>query len=311
MPVRLRRAAAGQTDAMAWQTSERVMKYRAKNRYIDIVVEMLDGWRRHLSGRNSSVLAFYTFLSIFPLMLVATTILGFVLQGNADLQQRLINGAADEIPILGQTLKDDPRSLNGSTISLIIGLLGALWSSTKAFVGLQGALDDTWEVPLEQRAGLPVQRGRALVGLLIIGSAQIGSIVVASIVSAAALPVVGQVFIFLATVAINIVVLAAMFRFLTSANPTWRDVWPGAIAAGIAYSILQRIGPWIVKRITDGVEPPYETFYVVIGLISWLSLVATATIMAAELNAALKRRRHALELEFDTMGADFDVPVRA
>lgn len=294
---------------MAWQTSERVMKIRAKNTTIDIVVEMLDGWRRHLSGRNASLLAFFTFLSIFPLMLAATTIFGWILADNVELQARLINGAADEIPIIGETLKNNPRSLDGSTISLIIGLAGALWSSTKAFVGLQSALDDTWEVSIDERAGLPVQRGRALVGLLIIGSAQVGSIAVAAVVRAAGLPGFSQALIFLGTVVINILVLGAMFRFLTNSNPTWRDVWPGAIAAGIVFSILQRIGPSIVTGITDGVEPAYEPFYVVIGLVTWLGFVAIATLMSAELNAAIVRRRDAIPLP--TMGADFDLPVRA
>lgn len=293
---------------MAWQTSSRVMKIRAKNDTIDIIVEMLDGWRRHLSGRNASLLAFFTFLSIFPLMLAATTILGFVLEGNADLQQRIVDGAASEIPVVGESIAANPQALTGNIWALIIGLGGAIWSSTRAFVGLQGALDDTWEVPVDDRAGLPVQRGRAIAGLLIIGTAQVGSLAIAAIVSAADLPGLSQMLLTLATAVINIVTIAAMFRFLTEADPTWRDVWPGAIPAGIVFSILQRIGPEIVKRIADG-NAAYETFGVVIGLITWLSLVSIATLMAAELNAAIVRRRNAVP--FPTMGADFDLPVRA
>jgi membrane protein len=293
---------------MAWQTSNRVMEIRAKNHYFDIFVEMLDGWRRHLSGRNASLLAFFTFLSIFPLMLAAVTILGFVLEGNEDLQKRIIDGAAADIPVVGASIADDPQALTGNLWALIIGLGGALWSSTKAFVGLQGALDDTWEVPVDDRAGLPVQRGRAIVGLMIIGTAQIGSLVIASTVSAAALPGISQILLTLATVVINILIIAAMFRFLTEASPTWLDVWPGAILAGIIFSILQRVGPEIVKSIAES-NAAYETFGVVIGLVTWLGFVAIATLMAAELNAAIVRRRNAVP--YPTMGADFDLPVRS
>jgi len=297
---------------MAWQTSDRVMKIRARNKYIDVFVEMLDGWRRHLSGRNASLLAFFTFLSIFPLMLAAVTILGFVLDGNEDLQQRIVDGAASEIPVVGETIANDPQALTGNFWALVIGLGGALWSSTKAFVGLQGALDDTWEVPVDDRAGLPVQRGRALIGLLIIGTAQIGSLVIASIVSAAGLPGFSQLLLTLATVVINILVIAAMYRFLTEADPSWRDVWPGAIVAGIIFTILQRVGPEIVKSIADG-NPAYQTFGVVIGLVTWLSFVAIAALMAAELNAAIVRLRHRFEDAplLDPTRADFDLPVRS
>jgi len=298
---------------MAWQTSDRVMKFRKANKFVDIAVETLHGWSRHISGRNASVLAFFTFLSIFPLMLAATTILGFVLDGNQDLQDKIVDGAADEIPILGQKLKDDPRSLNGSVIGLIFGLAAALFASTKAFVGLQGALDDTWEVDVEDRAGFVPQRGKAFVGILILGGAQIGNIALASIASALGLPAISQVLIFLGTVVINIVAIASMYRFLTSASPTWSDVWPGGIMAGIIFSILQRLGPDIVKRSTEGVDETYQTFFVVIGLVTWLGFISIALLMAAELNAALVRLRSRGEdgLQFPNQGADFDLPVRA
>ena len=293
---------------MAWQTSTRVMEVRARNQFADVFVEMLDGWRRHLSGRNASLLAFFTFLSIFPLMLAAVTILGFVLEGNEELQQRIVDGAAAEIPVVGESLADDPQALTGNWWALIIGLGGALWSSTKAFVGLQGALDDTWEVPVDDRAGLPVQRGRAIIGLMIIGTAQLSSLAIASVVSAAGLSSISRILLMLATLIINILVIAAMFRFLTEASLTWRDVWPGAILAGIVFSILQRVGPEIVRSIAEG-NAAYETFGVVIGLVTWLSFVAIATLMAAELNAAIVRRREGVP--HPTMGADFDLPVRS
>ena len=104
-----------------------------------------------------------------------------------------------------------------------------------------------------------------------------------------------------------------MFRFLTSATPTWSDVWPGGIMAGIIFSILQRLGPEIVNRSTEGVDESYQTFFVVIGLVTWLSFIAIALLMSAELNAAIVRLRGRRDedLPFNDMGADFDLPVRA
>ena len=94
---------------MAWTTSDKVMELREKSRPFDVFAEMMDGWRRHLSGRNASLVAFFGFLSIFPLMLAAVSILGFVLSGNEKLQQDIIDGAASEIPVLGETLANNPR----------------------------------------------------------------------------------------------------------------------------------------------------------------------------------------------------------
>jgi uncharacterized BrkB/YihY/UPF0761 family membrane protein len=276
---------------MPWTTSDKVMEIRGKHPAIDVTVDMLDGWRRHLSGRNASVLAFFGFLSIFPLMLAATTILGFVLENNEELQQRIIDGALADIPVLGQQLQNDPASLSGNWWALIIGVGGALWSSTKAFVGLQGALDDIWEIHVDHRDPMPKQRGKALLGLLFIGAAQIGTIVISALVNAAGLPNIGRIALLLATVAINVVVLAAMFRFLTAAETTWRDVWPGAVASGIVFAVLQYFGTAIVNQITENASDTYGQFALVLGLVTWLSLLAISSLMSAEFNASLVRQR--------------------
>ncbi len=276
---------------MPWTTSDKVMELRSKHPAIEVGVDTLDGWRRHISGRNASVLAFFGFLSIFPLLLAATTILGFVLEGNEDLQQRIIDGALSDIPVLGRELQEDPASLSGNWWVLIIGLGGALWSSTKAFVAMQLAFDDVWEVHVDHRDALPKQRGKALLGILFIGGAQVGSIVIATLVNSAGLPNVGRILLVLATVAINVTMIAAMYRFLTAAEPTWSDVWPGAIVAGVVYTLLQQFGTMIVKSITDNASDTYGNFALVLGLVTWLSLLAIATIMSAEWNAALVRHR--------------------
>jgi uncharacterized BrkB/YihY/UPF0761 family membrane protein len=148
-----------------------------------------------------------------------------------------------------------------------------------------------------------------MAGILILGGAQVGNVVLASVASALGLPAISQILIFLGTVVINIVVMAAMFRFLTSATPSWGDVWPGAIMAGVIFSILQRLGPTIVQRSTEGVDTAYQTFFVVIGLVTWLSFIAIALLMAAELNAAIVRLRDTPTDTHD-LGPDFDLAVR-
>lgn len=276
---------------MAWTTSDKVMELRSKHPAIEVGVDTLDGWRRHISGRNASTLAFFGFLSIFPALLAATTILGFVLEGNEDLQQRIIDGALADIPVLGQQLENDPASLSGNIWALLIGLGGALWSASKAFVAMQGAFDDVWEVEVDHRDAMPKQRGKALLGILFIGGAQVGTIVIATLVASAGLPNIGRILLVLATVAINITMIAAMYRFLTAAEPTWSDVWPGAIVAGIVYTLLQHFGTTIVRSITENASDTYGQFALVLGLVTWLGLLSIATIMSAEWNAALVRHR--------------------
>ena len=59
---------------MAWTGHPRVTAVRRRYAIADVVVETLDGFRRHQSGRNAAVLAYWGFLSVFPLLLAATTV---------------------------------------------------------------------------------------------------------------------------------------------------------------------------------------------------------------------------------------------
>lgn len=276
---------------MAWTTNPRVVALRERSAAVDVVVATLDGWRRHLSGRNASVISFFGFLSIFPLLLVATTILAFVLDGNEDLQQRIIDGALSHIPVLGAELAADPTALRGNVWVLIVGLVGALWSATKAFVAVHQAQDDTWEIPVDDRAMMPVQRARALLGIVFIGAAQVAGVAAAAFVDAANLPLGGRLLLLAATLAINVATIAAMYRFLTSAQPSWRDVWPGAVGAGIAYTFVQHFGTYLVTRITENASATYGNFAVVLGLVTWLGLLAISAVMGCEFNVALLGRR--------------------
>lgn len=283
------------------------MVYRERFWAFDVFAEMMDGWRRHLSGRNASLVAFFAFLSIFPLMLAAVSILGFVLDGNDQLREDIVDSAASEIPVLGQTLAENTEAIDGSIWALIIGLAVALFSSTKAFVGLQSALDDAWDVDVDDRAGMPIQRGKALAGLVIIALPQIAVLVVASILTATNLPAVGDLGIMLATIGVNIVVIAGMYRFFTSYPTTWRLVFPGAIIAGIVFTILQNVGTALVKAQAEGGEEPMKTINTILGLLTWLSLIGITLIMCAELNAAIKRLGDGRHVE---RGPEMNIPLR-
>jgi membrane protein len=276
---------------MPWTTSDRVVALRAKSGAVDVTVEMLDGWRRHLSGRSASLLSFFFFLSIFPLLLAATTVLGLVLQDNPDLQQDIVDGALADIPVLGSQLQSDPASLDGNVFVLIFGLVLALWSATKAVVALQGALDDIWEIDVDDRPGMPAQRAKALLGIVILGTAQLASMTIAIVVNRANLNVVGDWALVVATLLINVAGLLLVYRYLTSARPTWADVLPGAIAGGVAFTLIQHFGTRIVGQITENSSDTYGQFALVLGLVTWLGLLAISALMAAEFNAARVRLR--------------------
>lgn len=270
---------------MPWTEHPEVTSLRRRNRFVDVVVETLDGFRRHLTGRNGAVLTYYGFLTLFPLFLAATTILGLLLENKPAWRDDLVGSAAESVPFIGDQIADG--RIGTSWVALAIGLAVALWGSMKAFIGLQLAYDDTWEIPLDDRAGFVTQRVRALIGLGAIGGAQVATVVLASLVAEAGLPRFGQILLVVGGLVINVALVSAMYRYLTSADTTWSIVWPGAVFTGSLYTVIQLFGTRITTEI--GKNETYGELGSVLALLTWLGLHATINLFGAELNAALRR----------------------
>jgi uncharacterized BrkB/YihY/UPF0761 family membrane protein len=252
-------------------------------------VQTLEGFRRHRSGRNSALIAHFGFVSVFPLMLVFTTVLGFVLQSRPKLRHDIIDSALAQLPFVGEQIATDPSKLHGNAVALVLGLLVSLWGGMKAFVAVQGALDDIAETPLDDRSNLLITRLRAMFGIVYIGGAQIVTAILASLVGMTGVLVINKVLLLIGTAAINTAVLLFSYRFLRAENPTWRSVAPGAIVGGVLFALLQLVGVQVVGRAIANASPVYGAFASVIGLLYWLSLHAIVAIGGAELNAALTR----------------------
>lgn len=272
---------------MPWTEHRHVVAWRRRWRAADVAAEAADGFRRHRTGRNAALVAHYGFLSVFPLLLVATTVLGLVLQDRPELQADIIDSALAQLPLVGQTLATDPSQLTGSVWVLVLGLLAALWASLRAFVILQAALDDIAEVPLDERPNLAMTRLHALSGLAIIGSAQVITAFVTAFTGVGGVRAWQRVMLVVAALAINTAVLAGTYRRLCSRPPSWRGVLPGAVVGGVLFAAFQVVGTAVVGRAIARASPVYGSFASVIGLLTWLGLHATVALAGAELNRAL------------------------
>jgi uncharacterized BrkB/YihY/UPF0761 family membrane protein len=246
-----------------------------------------EGFRKHRSGRNAALIAHFGFLSVFPLFLVFTTVLGFLLQSREQLRKDIINSAMAQLPFVGKQIRDDPSKLNGNAVVLVLGLATALWAGLNAVVAVHGALDVVAEEPLDDRSNLFVTRLRALLGMAYIGGAQVGAAILTSLASVTGVAIISKVLLLIFTTAINIGVLMMSYRWLRTAWPSWRSVLPGAVVGGVLFEVLQLVGVAVVGRAISNASPVYGTFASVIGLLTWLSLHAIIALGGAELNAAL------------------------
>ncbi len=275
---------------MSWTEHPKLMPWRRRSKFVDLVFDIVDAYTRHRTGRNASLLAYMGILTVFPLLLCATTVLGLVLEGNDDLQEDIVDSALSQIPVVGAQIQDNQGQIDGNWWALVIGLAIALWGSMRAFLAMQTALDDIWEVETG-RANFVMQRVKALIGIGVIGASQIGNVVLAALVGQAGLPRSSQVLLTIGGLAINVVVIGSMYRWLTSADVTWSMLWPGTLFAAFVYTALQFVGTNLMAAKLKDSNEVYGVFGSLIALAAWISLHAFVALIGAELNAALCRRR--------------------
>ncbi|HYF74653.1 MAG TPA: YhjD/YihY/BrkB family envelope integrity protein, partial [Nocardioides sp.] len=113
----------------------------------------------------AAIITYYAFVAIFPLLLLGTSILGFILQDNPGLESDLLDTALKQFPIIGDQL-GRPEGLQGSTAGVVIGALVALYGSLGLGQALQNALNIAWSVPRNSRPNPLLLRLKSL-GLLL------------------------------------------------------------------------------------------------------------------------------------------------
>jgi membrane protein len=243
------------------------------------------------ASSHAALMAYYAFLSLFPLLLAFTSILGFVLEGDPALQEDIVDSALARIPVIGSQLEDDVQPLTGSGVALAVGFAGALWAGLGVMLALGRAFDEIWDVPrLEQRGGLRA-RARGLIMLVILAVALVAATVGSGLAVAGEVsPAAARIGAVAGALVVNAAVLLAAFWLLTARPRRVSELLPGVLLAAAGSLLLQSAGGWYVEHAIESAGDTYGTFALVIGLLSWFWLGSHLLLLAAEVNVVRLRQ---------------------
>jgi membrane protein len=242
------------------------------------------------AGQLAALIAYYGFVSLFPLLLVLVTVLGFVLEGDVTTQESVLHSALSQFPIIGAQLERNVHSLTGSPGALAIGVVGLLLGGLGVVGATQNAFQHVWHTPRRSRPSFLAWRLRGLGLLAVLGVLLIVSTVVAGYVTAqttGAVTVIGAVVVALV---FNLLLFGAAFRFMSPEEIPTHDLLPGVIVAAVAWQILQHVGGYYVEHVVRHAQETSGLFAFVLGLLAWLYLGGQITLLAAEVNVVRARR---------------------
>jgi YihY family inner membrane protein len=246
------------------------------------------------SNYLAAIITYYAFVAIFPLLLLASSILGFVLQGRPGLQQEILNSTLSQFPIIGDQL-GRPEGLQGSFAAVVVGASAALYGSLGLGQAIQNATNIAWSVPRNSRPNPVLLRVKSLLLLMSAGVAVLGISVMSAIGSGTTL--LGQHhdallgwLITLATVLAVGTVLTLLFRLAAARRLSFRKAMPGAFLVAVEWQALQFLGTWYVTHVLTETSSMNKTFGLVLGLIGIIYIAAVMALLGIQTNVVLVRR---------------------
>jgi membrane protein len=299
----------GSSEAYAWAVTARILAavdaWQRSHAAAAVPVAVLKKFGDDRASSLAALMAYYAFFSLFPLLLVFVSVLGFVLEEDPSLQADIVDSTLARIPVIGAQLDDEVAPLTGSALGLAVGLAGALWAGLGVMLALVRAFQELWDVPRLDQRGPIRSRAYGVAALVVLATALVGSTVLSGLAIGGGIgPAAARLGALSLALVVNAAVFLAVFGLLTQRPFRIRELLPGVTLAAAGSLILQSVGGWYVDRTVTGAGDTYGTFALVIGLLSWFWLGSHLLLLAAEVNVVLHRRLWPRSLTGDLKPAD-------
>lgn len=236
------------------------------------------------AGHRAALLAYYGFLSLFPLLLVLTTVVRIILQNDSHLSQQIIDDASAYFPVIGNELQQNVHSLSQTGLALWVGVLLTLFGARGVADAFRGGLNHIWEVPYVKRSGFPGSMLRSF-GIIIIGGT---GLLLAPLLSGYAVGFSHGLGFRILSIAVTLTILFGVFLFIirlaVSVKLPLSNIWVGAATAAVSLVILQSFGGYILAHEMKNLNNLYGTFAIVLGLIFWIYIQTQVLFYAFEID---------------------------
>jgi membrane protein len=274
------------------------------NKLVPILKSTFACWNKHEAPRLGAALAFYTILSMSPLVILLVAITGLVLSHTTvehDILREVHSmvgpqGAKAVAAMLANTQRPAAGILGAA-----VGILSLLFGASGVFGELRSALNKIWEVEPEQASGIALMVRERVFSFGMVLS--IGFLLMVSLVLSTALAALGKFFSgvlpvpavvmstinFLFSFGGIAVLFGLIFRFVPATRTPWGDLWPGSLVTALLFTIGKAlIGIYLGKA---SVGSAYGAAGSVIVLIVWVYYSAQIFFLGAEFTCSYSKRK--------------------
>lgn len=278
---------------MARSVTERLDGFQRRHRWVGfplaVIYKLFDDQGTYLAA----LVTYYGFLSLFPLLLLLSSVLGFLLEGNPGLRDQILQSALSQFPVIGQQL-GDPSGLRGSGVAVVVGGVVALYGGLGVAQALQNAMNICWAVPRNKRPNPIRARLKSLLLIATAGLVLIGATVLSALSRQATafgfrVGTGSTVLLVVLSILLNACVLILVFRIGSAHRQTLGHAVPGALFAAVVWQLLQSFGTLYVGHVVAKSSATYGVFALVLGLLGWIFLAAVGLVLSVEINVVLAK----------------------
>lgn len=250
---------------------------------LQLVTLTFSRWNDHDAPRLGAALAYYTLLSIAPLVIIIVAIAGFVL-GKTNAEGQLMDQTTSMLGANGaatlQMLTKSMQHQGSGVLATCIAIVTLFFGASGVFMELRDSLNTLWDTSPKNAStwrGIVWQR---LMGFaMVLG---VGLLLLILLLCGAAVQVVEKSFTDLVPMnpsiletlnvvgsAIAVAVLFALiFKYVPEASIIWRDVVIGAIVTAVLFTIGKFLLAWYLS--SAGVGSAYGAAGSIVALVVWV-----------------------------------------
>ncbi|MDP9240871.1 MAG: YihY/virulence factor BrkB family protein [Actinomycetota bacterium] len=272
----------------------RLAAVRERIPWLDHAIRAYGRYTADAGDRLAAAVSYFGFLSVFPLLALAFSVLGYVIAGDAQAQASLVRTLQENFPGLigGPGGIDVDQIVAAKRSAGIIGLVGLLFAGLGWIDALRDSIRTLWHQNVLV-GNFVVKKLRDIVALVGLGIALGASLAVTALVTAATsfalrhlgiddtlgATVFARVLGFAIALLTDTALFVYLFTWLPRLRTPWRRVLRGAVLGAVLFEILKLVGTYYIKRTTH--NPVYGTVAVSVGLLVWINLVSRILLMSA------------------------------
>lgn len=264
---------------------QKIDRYQQKHPVLGFPFAVIWKYGDDKAGYLAALLTYYGFLSLFPLLLILTTLTGVAAKRYPNLQDTVISGVTSYFPMIGNQLSDHIHSLHQTGPALLAGILFTLYGARGIASAFRYTTYTIWHIPKKENLPFPKSLSNNMVIIAVGGF----GFLFAAIAAAAVATFEDNLAFRLLSVAVNLLILFWLFIALMKLSLPKRislsHTWAGAFAAAVGLLILQTIGGVLLARQLKNLDALYSYFALSLGLLFWLYLQAQVVIYSLEIAA--------------------------